>query len=69
MTNCAAVAKAKINKTGTWLSSRDSIGTIKATAKRKLVLEERETNKVLRESVLQKNYDCTDPTTIMNNKK
>ena len=67
--NCAAVAKAKINDTGGWLSSRDSVRSIKPAAKRKLVLEERDRNKVLRESVLEKNYDCTDPSAILKNKK
>ena len=64
-----AITKSKINKTGTFLSQNDSLSTIKRGAKRKLILEEKNRNKSLKESVLIKNFDCADPNEILNNKK
>ena len=67
--NCAAVAKAKINDTGNWLSSKDTVKLVSSTAKRKLGFDEDERKKLLRKSLLEKNYDCSDTDTILNNKK
>ena len=63
-----AITKAKINQTGKFIRSSDSL-EIKTGAKRKLVLEERDQNKSLKESVLIKNFGCPNPDEILNNKK